>query len=211
MEGFTIIDGVVALVIIVSAILAYSRGFVREAMAIVGWIAAAVLAYIFAPKAEPLIREIPMVGDFLGDSCELAIIAAFAAVFALSLVIVSIFAPLFSSAIQRSALGGLDQGLGFLFGVARGLLLVAIALVVYDRAITGGSMPMVDDSRTAKIFARVQDDLNDSIPEDAPAWIVARYEELVGSCGAPESASTTPIESAPVETAPAEAAPDAAN
>ena len=62
MEGFTIIDGVVALVIVVSAILAYSRGFVREAMAIVGWIAAAVLAYIFAPKAEPLIREIPMVG-----------------------------------------------------------------------------------------------------------------------------------------------------
>ena len=38
MEGFTLIDGVVALVIVLSAILAYSRGFVREAMAIVGWI-----------------------------------------------------------------------------------------------------------------------------------------------------------------------------
>ena len=82
MEGFTIIDGIVALVIVVSAVLAYSRGFVREALSIVGWIAAAVLAYIFAPKAEPLIREIPMVGEFLGDCCELAIIAAFAAVFA---------------------------------------------------------------------------------------------------------------------------------
>ena len=199
MEGFTLIDGVVALVIVVSAILAYSRGFVREAMAIVGWIAAAVLAYIFAPKAEPLVREIPMVGEFLGDSCELAIIAAFAAVFALSLVIVSIFAPLFSSAIQRSALGGLDQGLGFLFGVFRGLL-----LVVYDRAITGGSMPMVDDSRTADIFARVQDNLNDSIPEDAPAWIVARYEELVGNCGAPtESEAIAPADTAPAADEPA--------
>ena len=70
MEGFTIVDGVVALVIVVSAILAYSRGFVREVMSIAGWIVAAILAYIFAPKAEPLIREIPVLGDFLGDSCD---------------------------------------------------------------------------------------------------------------------------------------------
>ena len=185
MEGFTIVDGVVALVIVVSAILAYSRGFVREIMSIAGWIVAAVLAYVLAPKAEPLVREIPILGDFLGDSCELAIVAAFAVVFALSLVIVSIFAPLFSSAVQRSALGGIDQGLGFLFGVARGLVLVAVALIVYDRAVTGDPVQMVEDSRTVKIFASVQDRLAESIPEDAPGWIVARYENLVGNCGAP--------------------------
>jgi membrane protein required for colicin V production len=38
MEGFTIFDGVVAGVILISAVLAYSRGFVREAMSIAGWI-----------------------------------------------------------------------------------------------------------------------------------------------------------------------------
>ncbi len=184
MEGFTIIDGVVALVIIISAILAYSRGFVREALSIGGWIAAAVVAFFFAPKAEPLVREIPVLKDFLGDSCELSMIAAFAGVFALALVVVSIFTPLFSSAVRRSAIGGLDQGLGFLFGVLRGLVLVAIALVVYDRVILEDSYPMVDDSRTAKIFARAQDSLNDAIPEDAPGWIVKQYEKLVGSCGA---------------------------
>ena len=146
MEGFTIIDGVVAVVIVVSAILAYSRGFVREAMAILGWIAAAILAFIFAPSVEPLVKEIPVVGDYLQDSCELAIIAAFAAVFAISLVVVSVFTPLFSSIIQRSALGGLDQGLGFFFGVLRGILLVAVALVVYDRVVVNESIAMVDDS-----------------------------------------------------------------
>ncbi|MFM7656491.1 MAG: CvpA family protein, partial [Paracoccaceae bacterium] len=46
MEGFTLIDGVVTLVIVLSAILAYSRGLVREAMAIAGWIGAAVLAFV---------------------------------------------------------------------------------------------------------------------------------------------------------------------
>ena len=133
MEGFTIVDGGVAFVIVVSAILAYSRGFVREAMAIVGWIAAAIVAYYFAPSLQPSMVGIPVIGEFMADSCELAVIAAFAAVFAVALVVVSIFTPLFAAVVQRSALGGLDQGLGFLFGAARGILLVAVALVVYDR------------------------------------------------------------------------------
>jgi membrane protein required for colicin V production len=122
-------------------------------------------------------------------SSDLSIIAAFAAVFALALVIVSIFTPLFSSVVQRSALGGVDQGLGFLFGVARGLLLVAVAFVVYDRVIVSGSVPMVDNSRSAKVFQSFQGKLDEQMPEDAPGWIVGKYEELVGSCGAP---ATTP-------------------
>jgi membrane protein required for colicin V production len=43
----------------------------------------------------------------------------------------------------------------------------------------------VDDSRSAKVFASFQDSLNKTIPEDAPGWIVARYEDLTGSCGTP--------------------------
>jgi membrane protein required for colicin V production len=182
MEGFTIVDGVVAIVIVVSAILAYARGFVREAMAILGWIAAAVVAFLFAGRAEPLVREIPMLGDFLGDSCELSIIAAFAAVFALALVVVSLFTPLFASAVQRSALGGVDQALGFLFGAVRGVVLVAVAFLVYDQVVAGEPIPMIDDSRTANIFARTQEQLAQSVPTDAPGWIVARYEELVSVC-----------------------------
>lgn len=210
MEGFTLIDGIVAAVIVLSAILAYSRGLVREAMAIAGWIGAAVLAYVFAPQAEPLIKELPVVGAFLAESCELSIIAAFAAVFALGLVVMSLFTPLFSSAVQRSVLGGLDQALGFLFGVVRGVLLVAVAFIVYDRAVATDTVPMVDNSRSAKVFASFQDSLNKTVPEDAPGWIVERYEELTGTCGAPsqpvDPAAPPAPEGAPAQTAPAEPA-----
>ncbi len=185
MEGFTIIDGIVAVIIIMSALLAYSRGFVREAMAIGGWIAAAVLAFLFAAQAEPLIREIPMLGAFIKDSCELSRIAAFAIVFAIALIIMSLITPMLASIVQRSALGGIDQGLGFLFGVARGVLLVGVALLIYDRVITDQAVPMIDDSRTARIFATMQDNINDSIPQNAPAWITDRYEQLVGDCSEP--------------------------
>jgi membrane protein required for colicin V production len=190
MEGFTIVDAIVAVIILVSAILAYGRGFVREVLAIAGWVAAAVVAFIFAPQAEPLIQQIPVLDKFLGDSCELSIIAAFAGVFAVALIVMSIFTPLFSSAIQRSALGGLDQGLGFLFGVLRGILLVAVAFVVYNRVLVDATVPVVDNSRSAVVFASVEDRLNAEMPEDAPRWIMERYQQLVGDCGAPTTTDT---------------------
>ncbi|MEL7091649.1 MAG: CvpA family protein [Pseudomonadota bacterium] len=183
MEGFTIIDGIVAVVIILSALLAYGRGIVREAMAIAGWIAAAILAFLFAPRVEPLVREIPVVGDFIADSCELSIIGAFALVFAVALIVVSLFTPLFSAIVQRSALGGIDQGLGFLFGVARGVLLVAIAFFVYDTVITGQEFTMVDESRSAAVFGRFTANIEDQNPEQALGWITQQYEALVGNCG----------------------------
>ncbi|MCF8485206.1 MAG: CvpA family protein [Rhodobacteraceae bacterium] len=185
MEGFTVIDAVAAGVIVLSAILAYSRGLVREAMAIAGWVGAAVLAFVFAPAVQPLIKEVPVIGDFLGDSCELSMIGAFAAVFAVGLVVASLFTPLFASVVQRSSVGGIDQALGFLFGVARGVVLVAVAFIVYDRAVASNTFPMVDNSRSAKVFASFQANIDERIPADAPGWIVSRYNDLTAACAAP--------------------------
>ncbi len=192
----TIIDGVVAVVIILSALLAYSRGFVREALAIAGWIGAAILAFVFADQVEPLIKQIPFLGDIIGDSCELSIIGAFAGVFAVALVVFSIFTPLFSSVVQRSALGGLDQGLGFLFGVFRGILLVAVAFFVYETVLSAQSIEMVENSRAARVFAQLTGQIENQDPEQALGWITTQYEQLVGDCG---------LTDAPVEpvTAPA--------
>ncbi|MEP1520117.1 MULTISPECIES: CvpA family protein [Ascidiaceihabitans] len=186
MEGFTIIDGVVAIVIILSALLAYGRGLMREIMAIAGWVLAAILGFLFAPKVEPLVREIPVVGDIIADSCELGIISAFGLVFAVALIVVSLFTPLFSSLIQRSALGGVDQGLGFFFGVLRGILLVAIAFFVYDTVITGQEFTVVDESRSAAVFGRFTGQIQDQEPEQAFGWITQQYENLISSCEAPD-------------------------
>jgi membrane protein required for colicin V production len=191
MEGFTLVDGAVAVVIVISAILAYSRGLVRESLAILGWIGAAILAYYFAAQVQPLVKEIPVIGEFL-DDCELSIIAAFAVVFAVGLIIASLFAPLMSSIVQRSVLGGLDQGLGFLFGVLRGIVLVAVAFLVYDLAAAENTVPMVDDSRSAKVFATFQERLNEAMPDDTLGWIMGRYEDLTQVCvgeGAPAPAT----------------------
>ncbi|WP_296762465.1 CvpA family protein [Sediminimonas sp.] len=182
MDGFTIIDGVVALLILLSAVLAYARGIVRETLAIVGWVVAAIVGFTFAPKVQPLVEEIPVVGTILGDSCELSVIAAFAAVFAVALVIAALFTPLFSSVVHRSAIGGLDQGAGFLFGVLRGILLIAVAFFVYDTIMTGQEVAMIDDSRSAQVFGRMTTQIENREPQQVLGWITQQYETLVSVC-----------------------------
>jgi membrane protein required for colicin V production len=186
MEGFTLIDGVVAAVIVVSALLAYSRGFVRETLAIAGWIVSAFVAFMFAPQVQPLVKEIPVVGAMIADSCELSIIAAFGAVFAVALVVASLFTPLFSSFVQRSVLGGLDQGAGFLFGVLRGMVLVAVAFFAYETIASAQQIAMVDDSRSARVFANLTGQIGERNPDQALGWIAQQYEDLVGVCAAPQ-------------------------
>lgn len=184
MEGFTIFDGVVAGAILISAILAYSRGFVREIMSILGWVGAAILGFVFAPDVLPLVNEVPYLGDFIGGSCELGVMAAFAAVFVAALVLLSLFTPVFSSAVQRSAVGGIDAGLGFLFGVARGALLVVVALIAYDRIAGDDPIGAISDSRSIEVFAAAQASVEAQIPTDAPEWLTARYADLTGTCAA---------------------------
>ncbi|MDC3385548.1 CvpA family protein [Planktomarina sp.] len=182
MDGFTIIDFGVIVIIAVSALLAFSRGIVREGMAIAGWIAAAILAFIFADTAQPLVRQIPYLGDILGDSCELLILASFAVIFAIALLIVSIFTPLLSSLVQKSILSGLDKNLGFIFGICRGLVLVIAAFFVYFTVMPNQKVISIETSKSATIFQYYADDLKNQNPETALDWVRTQYDHLINEC-----------------------------
>lgn len=183
MDGFTLVDGVVAAVILLSAILAYSRGFVREALAIAGWIGAAVLAFMFAAAAQPLVKEIPILNKVIGENCEVSMITAFAVVFAVGLIIASLFTPLFSSVIRRSFLSGIDQGLGFVFGAVRGIALVGAAFLIYG--MTHQSIDMVETSRAKSVFDQFDGGIQSAIPDDLFNTLMARYNDLTATCQPP--------------------------
>ena len=182
MDSFTIIDFGVIIIIAVSALLAFSRGMVREGMAIAGWIAAAILAFIFADTAQPLVRQIPYLGDILGDSCELLILASFAVIFAVALLIVSIFTPLLSTIVQKSILSGLDKNLGFIFGICRGLVLVIAAFFVYFTVMPNQKVISVETSKSATIFQYYADDFKNQNPETALDWVRTQYDHLIEEC-----------------------------
>jgi membrane protein required for colicin V production len=183
MEGFTIVDGIVLVVIVLSAILAYARGLVREVLSIVGWVVAAFAGFYFAPTVEPLLREVPVLRDLLGSNCELGILAGFAVAFAVALIIVSLFTPLLAGFVQNSAVGPIDQGLGFVFGIVRGVLLVVIGLVVYTTVFGGsGGVDQIDNSRSARVFGDLERSIQAMLPADTPDWIAGQYDRLTQSC-----------------------------
>ena len=191
---FTALDGGVAIVTLISGILAYARGFIREVLAIAAWVAAAVIAYYVAPQNAHLTAEIPVVGDFLKDSCGLRTIVAAAIVFVVALLVLSMFTPLFSGAVQRSSVGGVDQALGFLFGVARGLVLVAVALVIYQQTLGGEPIDMVQNSQTQKLFNSILQDVDQQIPTETPDWADTLFQDFMAGCQDPIIApeATTP-------------------
>jgi membrane protein required for colicin V production len=182
MHGFTLVDGIVLAVIVVSAILAYARGLVRECLSIAGWIVSALAGFSFAPMAAPLMREIPVLRDVISSSCELSILAGFVAVFVIALLLVSIFTPLVAGAVSSSAIGPVDQALGFLFGIARGVLLIVIALVVYTTVFGGAGVAQIDDSHSKQIFAGLEQRIAAMLPADTPQWIAGQYARLTQTC-----------------------------
>ncbi len=198
MEDYTIIDGIVVAILLISGFLAFSRGIVREVLSIAGWAGAAVIAFIFAPRGKDLVYEIPVVSGFVGDSCNIALIVSFAVIFVLALIVISLFTPLLAGIVSGSALGLIDKGLGFLFGIARGLLLVIVGLFVYDLLTPSGEgIDLIDESKTVVVLADSQIRLAAEVEgSTVPEWFIARFEDLTSTCSA--SGADPVLENAPV-------------
>lgn len=125
-------------------------------------------------------------GDFLRSSCTLTALAAFVAVFGVALIVMSIFTPIFSSAVHATPLAVVDKGLGFLFGVARGVLLIAVLFMLYNLLLNENErFDMVENSASKAIISDAAEALQTHAPTEVPDWLQVRIDGLMGQCEAP--------------------------
>lgn len=124
---FQILDFILLGIMLISGVLALSRGFTREVLSLVSWGAAAVAAYFAIQQPQALAFVEPYV-----DKPILAKIAVGAAAFIVVLIVVSIISVKISDRVVDSAVGAFDRTLGFVYGLARGLVLVAVAFMLYS-------------------------------------------------------------------------------
>lgn len=202
----TLVDAGVAVVVVLSGILAYSRGMTREVFAIGGWIIAAALAFYLTPMVEPLIRELPVIGNFLGGSCVMSTITAFTLVVAAALLVLSVFTPILSSSVLDSVIGPVDRVLGFVFGIARGILLVAVAYMIYNSVSAGTEeWPPIANAESRVIFDEVAAQISANLPGEMPPWFADRIDALMAPCGGeiPATAPTAPADNGQLQQAPA--------
>jgi membrane protein required for colicin V production len=114
------VDISVLAVLGLSALLAFSRGFVRELLSIMSWVGATIIAIVFFPAFLPMVEA--QIADDL-----LAKVAAAVILFVVSLFVLGFVNHFISSRVQKSVLGSLDRTLGLAFGIVRGIVVVALA------------------------------------------------------------------------------------
>jgi membrane protein required for colicin V production len=122
---FTLLDAILVAIMLISALLAMVRGFSREVLSVLSWVAAAAVAFMFYGQVTPFARQYI-------SSETVATAAAAAGLFFLTLIIVSFITLKIADFIIDSRVGAIDRTLGFLFGAARGLLLVVVAMVFFN-------------------------------------------------------------------------------
>jgi membrane protein required for colicin V production len=130
----TSVDLAVLGVMILSGLLAFFRGLIREVLSIGAWIGAAALALTFLPRVSPLLApHMP--------SPEWADPAAGILLFVASLIVLSMIAKAIGGAVRASPISGIDRSLGLVFGLARGAVLAIAAYVFACMAIPPDRWP----------------------------------------------------------------------
>jgi membrane protein required for colicin V production len=155
----TAFDVGVGVLVLISAILATARGFTREILSLATWVGAAAVAaylYFYQPTlldqffAEELISKIVLVaGGFL-----------------VSLIVLHLLTMRIADFVVDSRIGPLDRTLGFIFGVARGVL-ISVVVVIFGLWLMSNNLPAwAKDSRSLPVLENLGNSLITLLPPD---------------------------------------------
>ncbi|NIX77664.1 CvpA family protein [Microvirga terricola] len=172
---FSVLDLVVIGVVLISALLAAVRGFTREVLAIVAWVAAAAAAWYVHPAALPIAQQYI-------HSNTVALIAAIGGIFIVTLIIVSIVTVQISDMILDSRIGAIDRTLGLLFGAARGFLICVIGWAFMGWLLQGKNPDWATTSRTRPAMENTRDNIIAMLPDNVETLL----QKLRNKGAAPE-------------------------
>lgn len=144
MNALIWIDWVIIALLTVSTLISLKRGFVREALSLITWVTAFIVARTFHPQMQALLMntvETPLV----------RLIAAFAILFVSTLIVGAIINNMIGHLVRVTGLSATDRVLGMVFGLLRGLVVVIVA-IAFTRY-----TPLADDTwwRTSIMIDRL--------------------------------------------------------
>lgn len=134
LNEFYLLDGIAAAVVLLSAWIAYLRGFVRELFSLATWVGAVVATAYFYPQASTFVRqhiETQLAAD----------LAAGIGLFFVSFVGLRLVGGAIAESIASSDHNAIDRAAGFLFGMLRGVLLLVIAYMAFTWYVPEAEQP----------------------------------------------------------------------
>jgi membrane protein required for colicin V production len=199
----TLLDGILVGFTLVSAMLAMVRGFSREVLSIASWVAAAAAAFFVYKPVLPYLQ--PYI-----DNEKIAMAAAAGIVFVIALIVVTVITMKLADWIIDSRVGALDRTLGFLYGAARGILVVAVGLMFFNWLAGDKAPAWVEQSKSRPLLESVGAKLESLLPEDPENSILKRFDPSSDEAAPEAGAASPPAAEAPADNQPADsdAAPD---
>src|SRR6201746_517124 len=167
----TILDLVLLGVMLISGLLAMVRGFMREILSIAAWGAAAIINLYEFSTLLPTANT-----SFNNDTVASVVVGA--GVFSGTLIVVTIVTVRISDMILDSRIGALDRTLGFLFGLARGLLIVVVAFLFFNWLVPDKQRPdWVAKAKSRVVLDSTGQWLMALLPDDPENTILKRFKK----------------------------------
>ena len=187
----TIFDGIVLGVTLFSAVLAMVRGFSREVLSIASWAGSIAAAYYLHPLLLPYAK------NYTADD-RIALAGSAGVIFLVALIIITFITTRIADFIIDSRIGALDRTLGFLFGAARGILLLVVAVAFWNWLVDVRSQPAWVTQAKSKPFldtlvARLETVLPTDIEPQIRARILGRGEAKGNEEAPSDEAPNAPV------------------
>jgi membrane protein required for colicin V production len=163
----TLLDGVLVGFTLVSAILAMVRGLSREVLSIASWVIAALAGYFLYPLVAPYLAQ------YISNA-QLVPYAAFAAVFVVVLIVATVITMKIADTIIDSRVGALDRTLGFLYGAARGVLVVAVGLLFFTWLVPTNQPGWIAGAKSRPLLQGIGQWIEAELPADPEETILRR-------------------------------------
>jgi membrane protein required for colicin V production len=160
--GINPVDAIVLGIVVVSGLMAFARGLVREVLSVAAWVGAAFATLYAFSGVAPYVRP-HFSSTLVADG------ATIGGVFLVSLIALSLVSHNVSRHVRDSALSAVDRSLGFGFGVLRGVVLVSLAYMfaIWLWKDPSEQPPWLRDARTHTALARGAQMLMGLVPDRA--------------------------------------------
>lgn len=181
-----IIDVIVLVILLGSALIAFLRGFIGEVLTIAGVIGGTLAGYLLGPVAAPALQKLLENGEssslFGVVPYDMAAnIIAYGVIFLTVVIGISILSSIISKSAKEAGLGILDRSLGVVFGLVRGALIIGLLyLPVYlliDAETRDGFMA---DSKTRPALNYTARWMESLLPKDFAKGLEDKAEEKMG-------------------------------
>lgn len=155
----TAFDVGVAVLVLISAILATARGFTREILSLATWAGAAAITIYLVLYQSDLIK--PYFAEELIGKIALGVGS-----FIVSLIVLHLITVRIADFVVDSRVGPLDRTLGFVFGVARGVLIAVVFVIFGNNLLNLRDQDWAGGSKSWPVLSNLGDSLIAVLPDD---------------------------------------------